>query len=97
MVHWAASNIFNTTSPRRGLLPRRSTSNAQRKGLVPAIGSLSVHIKANPSLSGLPDLDLPPSPALPPPTTRNPPTRVCSALTDTRRRVAVSTCYALSS
>ncbi|KAH9051607.1 hypothetical protein EDB83DRAFT_2622471, partial [Lactarius deliciosus] len=42
-------------------------SNAQRKGLVPAIGSLSAHIKANPSLSDLPELDLPPSPALPAP------------------------------
>ncbi|KAH9014672.1 hypothetical protein EDB84DRAFT_1443752 [Lactarius hengduanensis] len=39
-------------------------SNAQRKGLVPAIGSLSAHIKGNPLLSGLPELDFPPSSAL---------------------------------
>ncbi|KAI9439284.1 hypothetical protein H4582DRAFT_1948160 [Lactarius indigo] len=49
-----------------GLIAKKE-SNAQRKGLVPAIGSLSAHIKANPSLSGLPELDLPPSPALPAP------------------------------
>ncbi|KAH9051603.1 hypothetical protein EDB83DRAFT_2542998 [Lactarius deliciosus] len=49
-----------------GLIAKKE-SNKQRKGLVPAIGSLSAHIKANPSLSGLPELDLPPSPALPAP------------------------------
>jgi len=42
-----------------------SRSNAQRKGLVPAIGSLNTHIKGNPSLGSLPELELPPSPALP--------------------------------
>jgi hypothetical protein len=42
-----------------------SRSNAQRKGLVPAIGSLNTHVKGNPSLSSLPELDLPPSPVLP--------------------------------
>ncbi|KAH8981235.1 hypothetical protein EDB86DRAFT_3087282 [Lactarius hatsudake] len=46
-----------------GLIAKKE-SNAQRKGLVPAIGSLSAHVKANPSLSGLPELDLPLSPAL---------------------------------
>ncbi|KAH9174165.1 hypothetical protein EDB89DRAFT_2228258 [Lactarius sanguifluus] len=46
-----------STSPRQGLLPKE-------EGLVPAIGSLSAHIKANPLLSGLPELDFPPSPAL---------------------------------
>ncbi|KAH9173762.1 hypothetical protein EDB89DRAFT_1905152 [Lactarius sanguifluus] len=33
-------------------------------GLVPAIGGLSAHIKANSLLSDLPELDFPPSPAL---------------------------------
>jgi hypothetical protein len=42
-----------------------SRSNAQRKGLVPAIGSLNTHTKGNPSLGSLPELELPPSPALP--------------------------------
>ncbi|KAH8980623.1 hypothetical protein EDB86DRAFT_3087728 [Lactarius hatsudake] len=37
-----------------GLIAKKE-SNAQRKGLVPAIGSLSAHVKANPSLSGLPN------------------------------------------
>ncbi|KAH9017769.1 hypothetical protein EDB83DRAFT_2528544 [Lactarius deliciosus] len=49
-----------------GLIAKKE-SNAQRKGLVPAIGSLSARVKANPSLSDLPELDLPPSPALPAP------------------------------
>ncbi|KAF8260485.1 hypothetical protein EI94DRAFT_1811598 [Lactarius quietus] len=47
-----------------GLIAKKE-SNSQRKGLVPAIGSLSAHIKEKPSLSGLPELELPPSPALP--------------------------------
>ncbi|KAI0300646.1 hypothetical protein B0F90DRAFT_1936770 [Multifurca ochricompacta] len=49
-----------------GLIAKKE-SNSQRKGLVPAIGNLSAHIKKNPSLSGLPELELPPSPALPVP------------------------------
>ena len=43
----------------------RSRSNTQRKGLVPALGSLNTHTKGNPSLSSLPELRLPPSPVLP--------------------------------
>ncbi|KAH9047199.1 hypothetical protein EDB84DRAFT_1620155 [Lactarius hengduanensis] len=46
-----------------GLIAKES--NAQRKGLVPAIESFSAHIKGNPSLSGLPELDIPLLPALP--------------------------------
>ncbi|KAH8983972.1 hypothetical protein EDB86DRAFT_3119486 [Lactarius hatsudake] len=64
-----------STSPRRGLLPKEGVRlslttflvrfHIQRTaGLVPAIGSLSAHIKASPLLSGLPELDSPPSPAL---------------------------------
>ncbi|KAI0290203.1 hypothetical protein BC826DRAFT_1092574 [Russula brevipes] len=47
-----------------GLISKKET-NTQRKGLVPAIGPLTTHIKGNPSLSSLPELELPPSPALP--------------------------------
>ncbi|KAI0248527.1 hypothetical protein BJV78DRAFT_1235181 [Lactifluus subvellereus] len=47
-----------------GLITKKE-SNARRKGLVPAIGSLNAHTKGNPSLSSLPELDLPPSPVLP--------------------------------
>ncbi|KAH9016266.1 hypothetical protein EDB85DRAFT_1898221 [Lactarius pseudohatsudake] len=46
-----------------GLIAKES--NAQRKGLVPAIESFSAHIKGNPLLSGLPELDIPLLPALP--------------------------------
>jgi hypothetical protein len=37
-------------------------SNARRRGLVPAIGTLNTHTKASPSLTSLQELDLPPSP-----------------------------------
>ncbi|KAH9987965.1 hypothetical protein BJV77DRAFT_1136506 [Russula vinacea] len=47
-----------------GLIAKKEIK-AQRKGLVPAIGSLNTHTKGNPSLSSLPELDLPPSPVLP--------------------------------
>ncbi|KAH9017767.1 hypothetical protein EDB83DRAFT_2528542 [Lactarius deliciosus] len=72
-----------------GLIAKKE-SNAQRKGLIPAIGSLSAHIKANPSLSGLPELNLPPSPALPPPTTRDPPTRLTTHAIRTVRNYLLS-------
>ncbi|KAI9461406.1 hypothetical protein F5148DRAFT_1215302 [Russula earlei] len=48
-----------------GLIAKKE-SKAQRKGLVPAIGSLNTHAKGTPSLSSLPELELPPSPTLPP-------------------------------
>ncbi|KAI0314573.1 hypothetical protein OF83DRAFT_1165174 [Amylostereum chailletii] len=43
----------------------KKESNSQRKGLVPALGGAQSHIKSNPSLASLAEIDLPPSPALP--------------------------------
>ncbi|KAH9975003.1 hypothetical protein BGW80DRAFT_1299516 [Lactifluus volemus] len=44
-----------------GLIAKKE-SNARRRGLVPAIGTLNTHTKASPSLTSLQELDLPPSP-----------------------------------
>ncbi|KAH9029310.1 hypothetical protein EDB83DRAFT_2555075 [Lactarius deliciosus] len=49
-----------STSPRRGLLPK----DGRVSPLELEASGLSAHVKANPLLSSLPELDFPPSPAL---------------------------------